>query len=127
MKNAISLKLGAVAVAIAIAVAGCNSSDPEMKSRATQSGFSEEAATELSKMELTNDEMESIAEAKRGGLDDSALLDMVKSVHKRKLKFGIGLALQLLQYHFLGQGQLLRSGFGQGGHGGRSGTRGLGG
>jgi hypothetical protein len=102
MKNVPHSILGAAVLAVALATAGCDSSNPETKAQATQSGFSEQAATELSRMELTPDEMQSIAQAKQGGLDDAAILDMVKSVHKRKLKFDLGFALQLLKQQGMG-------------------------
>jgi hypothetical protein len=86
----------------AIAVAGCNSSDPETKAAATKSGFSEQAAAELSTMKLDKSEMESIAQAKQGGLDDASLLGMIKSVHKRNLKFDLGFGLQLLKQQGMG-------------------------
>jgi len=102
MKKLIYRKLGAIALVATLVISGCDSSDPEVKERATQSGFSEQASAELAKMELTQDEMASIVEAKKGGLDDAAILEMVKSLHKRDLKFDIGFALQLLKQQGMG-------------------------
>lgn len=102
MKKALYLKLSAIAAATMLAIAGCDSSNPETKEQAAQSGFSEQAAAELSKMDLTQDEVASIVQAKKGGLDDAAILEMVKSLHKRDLKFDIGFALQLLKQQGMG-------------------------
>jgi len=89
--------IGAIICLAAVVVAGCNGSDPEIKKQAASSGFSENAAAELSAMHLNGDEMASVAEAKRGGMEDGAVLKMVKTLHDRDQKFDIGFALQLLK------------------------------
>ncbi|HVZ38562.1 MAG TPA: hypothetical protein VHI13_04750 [Candidatus Kapabacteria bacterium] len=89
--------IGVITCAAAIVMAGCNGSDPEIRKQAASSGFSENAANELSSMHLNGDEMASVAEAKRGGMEDSVVLHMVRSLHDRDQKFDIGFALQLLK------------------------------
>ncbi len=103
----ISRNLG-MAVLAAGLLAGCNSSDPETKQQMTSSGVSEAAATELSSMKLTPEEVSSIAEAKQGGLDDASLVQMVKSVHKRDLRFDLGLTLQILAQQGVGATVLIQ-------------------
>jgi hypothetical protein len=95
-------KLSIALLAGSVLMAGCKGEDPETKKAATSSGFSAESASELSTMNLTRDEMESIAQAKQSGLDDATLLAMTRSMHKRDLKFDIGFALQLLKQQGMG-------------------------
>lgn len=93
---------GVVIVAAGLLLAGCDSGDPEAQKQMTGSGLSEQAASELSRLELSPDEVTSIAEAKKGGLDDASLVQMVKSVHARNLKFDLGFALQVLAQQGIG-------------------------
>ncbi len=86
----------AVAALAAGLLIGCGGEDAETKKQVASSGVSEAAAAELSTMDLTPDEIQSIGEAKQGGLDDASIVQMVKSVHKRDLKFDLGFTVQIL-------------------------------
>lgn len=94
--QSIVMKFSIAMLASGMLLVGCNTENPETKQQAAASGFSEQSASELSRMDLTTGEMQSIAEAKQVGLDDASLIAMVKSLHKDNLKFDIGFALQVL-------------------------------
>ena len=94
-----NLAVGMLAAGLLI---GCGGGDPEAKQQMTASGVSEAAAGELSGMKLTPEEVQSIAEAKKGGLDDASLVQMVKSLHNRELRFDLGLTLQILAQQGVG-------------------------
>jgi hypothetical protein len=100
--------LAIIACVCAVALAACNGSDPEIEKQATSSGFSQQAAAEIARMNLTKDEMESVAKAKSGGMDDASILKMVKSLHDRDLKFDIGFDLQLFNQQGLGATALIQ-------------------
>ena len=89
-------------LALILTLAACDASDPEVKNRATQSGFSEQGSEELAKEGVTPEEMESIAQARQAGLDEASLIAMVRSLHKRDLKFDLGFALQLMVQQGMG-------------------------
>lgn len=91
-----------------VAMSGCDQADPEIQKRAASSGFSQQAAGELSRMNLTKEEMESVAQAKRGGLDDASVLAMVRILHERDLKFDIGFSLELFLQQGLGATVLIQ-------------------
>lgn len=77
-------------------LSACAGEDPKTRDEATKIGFSEQSAAELSKMKLTDQELQSISQAKGAKLDDATILAMVKSLHKQDLKFDIGTELQLM-------------------------------
>lgn len=106
--NSIFTKLSIALLAGSMLVAGCKGEDPEVKKAATTSGFSEQSASELSTMNLTQEEIASMGQAKQSGLDDATLLAMVKSMHKRELKFDIGYALQLMKQQGMGATALMQ-------------------
>jgi len=92
----------AIAMIAISMLAGCDSGDPEARQQMIQTGLSEKAAAELSRMGVTTEEMQSIAEAKKGGLDDASIVQMVKSVHEHDLKFDLGFSLQILTQQGIG-------------------------
>ncbi|MEO5931883.1 MAG: hypothetical protein ABIR47_18255 [Candidatus Kapaibacterium sp.] len=95
-------RYGAVMLAAMLALAGCKGTDEQTKAAATKSGFSDAAATELAGMGLAPEEVASVGDAKKSGLDDASILLMVKSLHKQNLKFDIGTQLQILVRDGLG-------------------------
>lgn len=96
-------RISGIAVAVAaLILAGCDSGDPAARQEMTKVGVSDAAASELSKMQLTPEEILSIAEAKKAGLDDASITRIVKSVHERELKFDLGFNLQLLMQQGMG-------------------------
>src|SRR5213595_3045530 len=81
---------------LALAFAACSSENPETKQQLKQNGFSEQSASDLSKMQLTKEETGGLVQAKKSGMNEVALQEMVKSMHDRDLKFTIGPETQLL-------------------------------
>lgn len=106
MKNIV--RAWAVLAIATVVLAGCGGKDAEVEKKAASTGFSAEAAAELSRMNLTPDEMASVAEAKHGGLDDASILKMVKVVHERDLKFDLGMALQIFKQQGIGSTVLIQ-------------------
>lgn len=85
-----------VAITIAIAVAGCAQEDTEVKGQLKQQGFSEKASGELSRKDLTKEEVDNLAKAKSDGIDEASLNEMVEAMHDEDLRFVIGTETQLL-------------------------------
>lgn len=96
-------RVSGIAMAVAaLILIGCDSGDPQAKEEMTKAGVAEDAASELSRMKLTPEEIQSIAEAKKGGLDDASITRIVKSVHGRDLKFDLGFNLQVFMQQGIG-------------------------
>jgi len=89
-----------LALAFALVTIGCGSEDQARKQQLVQQGFSEEGAGKLSELKLSDEEVQQLGEAKRGGLDEAAASDMVKSMHDRDLKFDLGSEMPIM----IGQG-----------------------
>lgn len=83
-------------VVISVALVGCGGVDEKTKAEAKKAGINEQAAEELAKMEMTPEEVTAIGKAKKAGIDDASIVKMVSSLHKRDLRFDIGLDLELL-------------------------------
>ncbi len=79
---------------------GCGGEDDLRKNQLIEHGYSEEQAAELSKLKLTDEEIASLGEARKGGVDQAAAVGMVKSMHDRNQKFDLGAELPFL----VGQG-----------------------
>lgn len=84
------------AFALGIAVSGCSTEDPAVKGELRKSGFTEQTSGELSRMELTKEEVDNLVKAKQNGLDEASLKSMVAAMHKEDLRFVIGTETQLL-------------------------------
>lgn len=89
-----------VALAFTLVCVGCSGEDQASKDQLVQQGFSQDRAGELSSMKLSDDEIKQLGEAKRGGLDEAAAIDMVRSMHDRNLKFDLGSDMPIM----IGQG-----------------------
>lgn len=76
--------------------------DVGAKSRLDSMGFSPEAAKELSTLELTDQELIELQEAGQAGLDGTAAVEIVRSLHKRDLRFDLGMETRLLLADSLG-------------------------
>ncbi len=70
--------------------------DENAKTSLAEGGYDEAESLELSKLQLTPEEVDQLAIAKRGGLDGTAAIDIVKAIHDEDLKFDLGLELQVL-------------------------------
>jgi hypothetical protein len=81
---------------LALGIAGCAKENEGVKSRLMQGGIGEASAKELSAMELTDEEVNNVIEAKKNGLEEASLVEMVSAMHKEKLPFIIGTETELL-------------------------------
>lgn len=87
-----------LAVVIALPIlASCGEDVNEgTKTQLTETGFSEEESSELSKLKLNEAEVEQLAIAKQGGLDGTAAEEIVRELHDKDLDFDLGKELQVL-------------------------------
>lgn len=83
-------------LSIVLVAVGCSRVDEKTKDEARKAGLNEQAAEELAKMEMTADELTAVGKAKKAGIDDASIVKMVTSLHKKDLRFDIGLDLELL-------------------------------
>jgi hypothetical protein len=80
-----------------VGLVGCgNEVDEGAQMSLEESGYSAEGASELSKLELSPEEIKELEIAKRGGLDDAAAAQIVKTLHNDELAFDIGMEMQTL-------------------------------
>lgn len=84
------------AIAFALVAVGCAKEDGAAKAALRAGGFGEPAAAELSRMELTKEEVDNLVKARQNGLDEASLTSMVKAMHEEDLRFVIGTETQLL-------------------------------
>ncbi|HVK37521.1 MAG TPA: hypothetical protein VNA88_03230 [Candidatus Kapabacteria bacterium] len=84
------------AIAFALVAVGCAKEDDAAKAALRAGGFGEPAAAELSRMELTKEEVDNLVKARQNGLDEASLTSMVKAMHEEDLRFVIGTETQLL-------------------------------
>lgn len=92
MKN-----IAVIAAALVLpALAACGGGNPEVEQKLLTEGFTEATAEQLSSMELTENEVEQLARARKGGLDDAAAVDMVKSLHEKELRFDLAPDMEVL-------------------------------
>ncbi len=88
----LSLLLAAVTV-----IGGCGKEvDENAQANLEESGYSSDGAAELSRLELSPEEVEQLEIAKRGGLDDVAAAEIVRTLHDDELALDIGMELQTL-------------------------------
>jgi|GEM_PF-1745314 len=93
--NALRRSLSALMFGTALLLGGCGG-DEQIQQQAEKAGVGKQTAEELSTMKLTQDELASIATAKKAGIDDVTLLAMVKSEHNNNLTFTLGDMLAVL-------------------------------
>ena len=87
----------AVLIVVSIGLVGCSEDvDDSAQTNLEESGYSPEGATELSRLDLSPEEIEQLEIAKRGGLDDAAAAQIVKTLHDDELAFDIGMEMQTL-------------------------------
>ena len=89
------LRLLAALIAATLIACG-NAEDETLKQQLVQQGFSQEKAAQLSSMQLTDQEIQELGQAKRAGLDEAAAIEMVKSMHERNLKFDLGSTVEAM-------------------------------
>lgn len=97
-----------IALSVLLTLAACSRQDEAAKQKLIGFGFSDAAASKLSTMGLTPSEIDNLAQAKKGGLDDNAAIEMVQSVHDRDLKFDIGPDIQLMVPQGIGSTPLVQ-------------------
>ena len=87
-----------VVLAMLVALVGCGEGEPDQATvnELQGSGFSAEGAAELSRLDLSEEELQQLEVAKQGGLDDVAAARIVESLHERELAFDIGMEMQTL-------------------------------
>lgn len=86
-----------MAIFLATALIACgNAEDETLKQQLVQQGFTQEKAAELSTMQLTDQEIQELGQAKRAGLDEAAAVEMVKSMHERNLTFDLGSTVEAM-------------------------------
>lgn len=89
--------LGVLLLTSGLLLTGCGGEiDEATVTELTGSGYSAESAAELSRLDLSEGELEQLEIAKRGGLDDVAAAKIVKTLHDRELAFDIGMEMQTL-------------------------------
>jgi len=87
----------AVLIVASIGIVGCSEEvDESAQANLEESGYSSEGAAELSRLDLSPEEIEQLEIAKRGGLDDAAAAQIVKTLHDDELAFDIGMEMQTL-------------------------------
>ena len=90
-------QLRLLAALIAATLLACGSAEDEtLKQQLVQQGFSQEKAAQLSTMQLSDQEIQELGQAKRAGLDEAAAIEMVKSMHERDLKFDLGSTVEAM-------------------------------
>lgn len=96
IRNRSRAGLPALALAAALLFSACATEDEGVTNRLKQGGFSEQSASELSRMSPTNEEVDNLLKARANGIDDASLVSMVRSMHKNDLTFVIGTESELL-------------------------------
>ncbi|MBX7217802.1 MAG: hypothetical protein DYG96_05610 [Chlorobi bacterium CHB2] len=90
-------QLRLLAALIAATLIACGSAEDEtLKQQLVQQGFTQEKAAQLSTMQLSDQEIQELGQAKRAGLDEAAAIEMVKSMHERNLKFDLGSTVEAM-------------------------------
>ncbi|MGE3802084.1 MAG: hypothetical protein AB7H80_13775 [Candidatus Kapaibacterium sp.] len=81
---------------IMLTACGGGEVDEVDKGTLTTAGYEEETAAELSRLSLNEEELAQLEIAKRGGLDGTVAVEIVKMMHDDDLKFDIGMEMQTL-------------------------------
>lgn len=74
---------------IGLALVACDKIEEEAQNEFINAGFSQEAATQLSTMELDAEEIQQVIEARKEGINETAIISMVKSLDDQDLKFDL--------------------------------------
>ncbi len=82
--------------ALALGAFACADENEAVTQRLVETGYSESSAKELSTLNLTEEEVKELEEARQGGLDGTAATDIVKSLRERDLKFDMGTDMQVM-------------------------------
>lgn len=91
-------RVGAVVFLIVpFLILGCGPEvDEQAKGDLVEIGYAEEEAADLSRFDLSAEEIEQLEIAKRGGLDGTAAAQVVEVLHEQGLAFDIGMEMQTL-------------------------------
>lgn len=80
-----------------VGLTGCGEEvDETAQTSLEEAGYGTQSAAELSRLDLSAEEVEQLAIARRGGLDDAAAARIVKALHDDGLAFDIGMEMQTL-------------------------------
>ena len=92
------LYVSSLFVLLTVLISGCGGGtiDEADKGALATAGYEEAIAADLSKLNLSEDEVAELEEAKRGGLDGTAAIEIVEFVHSEDLKFDLGTEMQTL-------------------------------
>lgn len=78
-------------------IAACGGGvDEGAKSDLVTAGFDTASAEELSKLNLSDEEVENLKQARQGGLDGTAATKVVKELREDDLQFDLGMEMQVL-------------------------------
>ena len=83
-------------LAVSVSACGGGEIDEVDKGALATAGYEETAAAELSRLDLSDEEVAQLETAKRGGLDGTVAVEIVRMMHDEGLDFDIGMEMQTL-------------------------------